>query len=268
MKTCEEYRELFDAYIARELNRMERMELEAHVDQCSECAKLLSEQEILFGEELYTMPESVSKSVMEKVNASMVGDLFTTEEDRESIEMAVRRKMRKRDGIKSFVIVAVVVLFAVGYYFLEDYMLGKNEALRDDKGMLEESTEETVIENESVSGGNGVNLSESDLLTNLRTALVSADNLTVKFGASNVIIYEKFEIEYLTDYIVSCPVTPIEGRVTYKSIGSIKSQPDSGMNIQITDNHRIILTVGSQIYEIQTEREDLLYAFEGVGILS
>ena len=266
MKTCEEYRELFDAYIARELTRMERMELEAHVEQCPECAKLLGEQEKLFGEEIYTMPKSVSEAVMEKVNASVVGDMFTTVEERESMEIAVRRKMRKRDGIKSWILIAIVLLFAVGYYFLQDYMLGKNAALGGSAADTA-ATEETVSEDSVVSNGN-IQGDNAAVLSKLRESLVGADNLTVKFGTTKAVLFEKFDIEYLADYIVSCPCEALEGRVTYKSVGSIKADPDNGMNIQITDGHKIIFTYDEQIFEVQTAREDLLYTFEGVGILS
>lgn len=272
MRTCEEYRELFDAYVAKELPRLERMELEAHIEQCPECADLLSEEEKLFGEELYTMPSSVSEAVMEKVNASQVGDLFTSEEERESMEMAVRRKMRKRDGIKSWILIAVVILFAVGYYFLEDYMLGKNSALKDmdsapkEEAVMEES-EEVVLEEDGVEENKGSATAGKTVLTSFRESLVNSDNITVKFGTTKVVLFEKFKMEYLADYIVSCPFEELQGRVTYKSIGSIKTDPDNGMNIQITDSHKIIFSMDNAIYEVHTEREDLLYTFEGVGIL-
>ena len=265
MRTCEEYRELFDAYIARELPRTERMELEVHIEQCPECSKLLSEEEKLFGEDIYTMPASVSEAVMEKVNASAIGDLFTNEEERESMEIAVRKQLRKRDAIKSWVLIAIVIGFAVGYYFLQDYMLAKNPSL----GSMDAAPKEEAAMEESVTEDNkGSAVVGDNVLSDLREYLVNADNLTVKFGTTKAIIYEHFEIEYLADYIVSCPYEKIEGRVNYKSIGSISPDPDYGINLQITDTHKIILTAGSDIYEIQTEREDLLYALEGVGILS
>ena len=270
MRTCEEYRELFDAYIARELPRTERMELEVHIEQCPECSKLLSEEEKLFGEDIYTMPASVSEAVMEKVNASAIGDLFTNEEERESMEIAVRKQLRKRDAIKSWVLIAIVIGFAVGYYFLQDYMLAKNPSLGGmDAAPKEEAVmEESAVEDAVTEENKGSAAPVTDVLAKLREYLVNADNLTIKFGTTKAIIYEHFEIEYLADYIVSCPYEKIEGRVNYKSIGSITPEPDYGINLQITDTHKIILTAGSDIYEIQTEREDLLYALEGVGILS
>ncbi len=265
MRTCEEYRLLFDDYLDRELTRMERMELEAHIEQCEECRNLFNEYEKLYSEDMYVMPESVCEKVMERVKASVADDMFTGEENKEEVEFAVRKKLRKRDGIKAWGLIAAVLVMAIGYYFLEDWVLGKKttEEAAPESVQGEKYGEYNGSVAEDASGTKG-----SDVMLSLRNSLANADSLTVKFGTSKVVLYEKFEIEYLADYITSCLCTPIEGRVDYKSVGSIKTEPDNRMNINITDEHKIVFTLNSQIYEIETDRDGLLYAFEGVGLLS
>ncbi len=267
MKTCDEIRELLDAYWDFELTRLERMEVEAHIEQCPDCAKLLKDYEKLFEKTEYIMPQSVAAGVMEQVNNAEAGDLFNEPVDKEA-DYAMRKRINKREGIKAWGLIAVVLLFAVGYYFLEDYMTSKTGVVKDE-AVTEESVQdnaEDVNQNLGAAPGESTLDKNSSVLNVLRESLKTSDSLTVKFGSSKVVLYEQFDLDYVSDYIASNPCEKVEGRVDYKSIGNIKTKPDNKMNIQITDTHSIVFTYNEEIYEIQCEREELLHVFQGVGI--
>lgn len=69
MKSCEEYRELISAYYDYELDRTTRMEVEAHVESCAQCAEVFRQYGEICPLDKGAMPSSVVQPVMERINA-------------------------------------------------------------------------------------------------------------------------------------------------------------------------------------------------------
>lgn len=69
LKSCEEYRELISAYYDYELDRTTRMEVEAHVESCAQCAEVFRQYGEICPLDKGAMPSSVVQPVMERINA-------------------------------------------------------------------------------------------------------------------------------------------------------------------------------------------------------
>ena len=72
MKSCEEYRELISAYYDFELDRATRMEVEAHVESCAQCAEVFRQYGEICGPlDTGAMPSSVAQPVMERITSAV-----------------------------------------------------------------------------------------------------------------------------------------------------------------------------------------------------
>lgn len=271
MKSCNEYRELFDAYIDRELDRMERMELEAHCEECPECAKELSQLQKLFEDDVFVMPHSVSESVMERVKASSGVDFFTGEDTSEAQRIAALKKAKKREGMKAWgIIAACFILLISGSIFTRfqknKYAKNKEEAVME-MAPEEAMDEEGTIGNENTNASVSIAATEADALQEVYDAIYLADRLEVKFVTSKVSLYERFYIEYFADYLAKNECVKLDGiKMTDRSIGYIKTDPEDGLDMMITDKHKIVFSFKDTLYVIDTDSDELLYALEGLGL--
>ncbi len=259
MKSCNEYRELFDEYIDRELGRMERMELEVHCEECPECAKELSLLTKLFDNEEYVMPYSVSDKVMDRVKQSTSVDFFTGTDTSEEQKLAAAKKAKRKEGMKAWgIIAACFILLITGSIFTR---FQKNKYAKDHN-----IENETVMDTEE-SKANTVVATESEARQKLYDAVYLADRLEVKFLTSKVALYERFYIEYFSRFISENDCVRLDGiKMTDRSVGYIKTDPSDGLDIVITDKHKIVFNCGGTLYQLETDSDDLLYALEGLGL--
>ena len=262
MKTCKEYREMFDAYIDRELLRIDRMELEAHCEECPECARELSELQKLFDNEVYAMPHSVSDKIMDRVKASTSVDFFTGEDQSEEQKLAAAKKAKKKEGMKAWgIIAACFVLFITGSIFTKIQKKNYEKQHGLDKAQTE-TVEDASNENAPI-----ISLTGNEARQKLYDAIYLADRLEVKFLTSKVSLYERFYIEYFSRYVSENDCVRLDGiKLTDRSIGYIKTDPEDGLDIIITDKHKIVFNYAGTIYQLETDSDELLYALEGLGL--
>lgn len=271
MKSCEEYKELLDLYIDRELGRMERMEVEAHLEECPDCQKEYETLLKIFNTENYEMPESVCDKVMERVRESSNDDFFTGVEKTEEQRIAALKRANRKAGFKAWGIIAACAVLGVTNIVFGRVMKNRNAASTDTAEVtVEETAEEAQDYDYSADYSETVErngLSEEDAALNaLYDTLYGADRMEVKLGSAKVAYYERFYIEYLSDYLKSNECVKVSGKLTSKSIGYIKTEPEDGMNILITDAHTVIFTDQGTLYEVQTDSAELLNALEGLGL--
>lgn len=271
LKSCEEYREMINSYIDFELTRTERMEVEAHMEECSKCAAYCQHLEKLFGEQYTPMPHSVAGAVMNKIHTEI-----DSNEDPFAGPEKIKRIAKKKQWSKNFktwgaiaaVCVLVLTTSIVGYLMGNDnstdvalssaaYATADKDATGTaSENALGQSSDGTVVSTE-----NGEIANYSAVLV---SAIREADSIVVKFGANQTEVTDNALIEEFAAYLEALPCAIIND-TAQGHLGYIKTNPDCGLEIYITENHTIVFDDGIDIIELTAERDSFLDMLDKLG---
>ncbi len=246
---CDRYRLKLQAYLDNELMRMERMEVEAHLEECDCCTRIYEQMEMLLpGNFFIEMPGSVAQTAVLRIQEEVddENDAFAPETKRERMT----KKLEKNKNLYTWIIVLSVLLFGL-FSWLFSLVSGNQLANLSSSGM--QSGESSVITD------------AGDFAQTLAQSLQKADAVFVQFGISRVGVTEKPMILMFADYIATQPSAEYQGTVA-DSLGTITMEPTSGYIITITSTHRLLVDDGQTIWEIQTTRNELLDVLHVLGV--
>ncbi len=246
---CDKYRLKLQAYLDNELMRMERMEVEAHLEECDRCIKIYEQMEMLFpGNFFVEMPESVVQTVVLRVQEEVddENDAFASETKRERMA----KKLEKNKNIYTWIIVLSVLLFGLFSWLFS---------------LISENRLAALSSSNMQSGGSSEITDAGEFSLTLAQTLQKANAVFVQFGVRRVGVTERPMILMFADYIAMQPSVEYQGTVA-DSLGSITMEPASSYTITITSSHRLLVDDGQTIWEIQTTRNELLDVLHVLGV--
>ncbi len=246
---CDKYRLKLQAYLDNELMRMERMEVEAHLEECDCCIKIYEQVErLLPGNFFIEMPGSVAQTAVLRIQEEVddENDAFAPETKRE--QMA--KKLEKNKNLYTWIIVLSVLLFGLFSWLFS---------------LISENRLAALSSSNLQSGESSVITDAGEFSQALAQALQKADAVFVQFGVSRVGVTEKPMILMFADYIAMQPSVEYRGTVA-DSLGTITMNPASAYTITITSSHRLLVDDGQTIWEIQTTRNELLDVLHVLGV--
>lgn len=247
---CDKYRPKLQEYLDNELMRMERMEVEVHLEECEECAKVYEEMERLFPANIFVeMPGSVAQPVVLRIQEEMddENDTFATESKRE----LMTKNLEKNKNLYTWILVLSVLLFGV-LSWVFSLISGNQLAAMSSSG--------------AQSGASSQITDAGEFSQALAQSLQHADAVFVQFGVNRVGVTEKPMILMFADYIAKQPSVEYQGVAATGSLGTITVEPTSAYMITITSTHHLLVDDGQQIWEIQTNRDELLEILHTLGI--
>lgn len=247
---CGSYRHKMQAYIDNELMRMERMEVEAHMEECDECVGFYDAAMPMFFEPLF---EEMPASVADSVTARIQEDICEENEDisRESKREMLNKKLEKNKNLYVWILVGSVLLFsAFSWLFSQTF---HTRPPLDTGSDLSSDISSPTYEGDTFS-------------LHVAQALQSANAMTVQFGVSRIGVNQKAMIMMFADYIAQQPSEEYHGTSVSHEIGSIYTQPSLPYTITITSSHHLLVDDGQTIWEIQTKRDELLNMIHKLGI--
>ncbi len=246
---CDKYRLKLQAYLDNELMRVERMEVEAHLEECDCCIKIYEQMEMLLpGNFFIEMPDSVAQTAVLRIQEEVddENDAFAPETKRE--QMA--KKLEKNKNLYTWIIVLSVLLFGVFSWLFS---------------LISENRLAALSSSDLQSGESSVIADSGEFSQTLAQSLQKADAVFVQFGISRVGVTEKPMILMFADYIATQPSAEYQGTVA-DSLGTITMEPASAYTITITASHRLLVDDGQTIWEIQTTRNELLDVLHVLGV--
>ena len=245
-RSCEKYRVMMSCYIDNELSRAERMGFEAHVESCSACLPWYEAIQPLVPEPTYeVLPESVEAAVFERLQ-----ETFEEDQDEQPTEK-LEEKLAKRQGLRIWVLVGGVLLFGLFSWL---FSLGYGTHLSQESGGAGVSSP-------------AIEVSDPDEFSlSLAQEIKQAHAVFVNFGMNRASMTEKTFILKLADYIAAQPAQEYKGPVNAGNLGSISANPKLSCTITVTSQHKLLVDTGDKIWELQTNREELLDVLKELGI--
>ena len=243
---CDEYRRMMGYYLDNEMSRAERMAFEAHVESCSACLAWYEAISPLVPEPTYEeMPESVEAAVFERLQE-------TFEEDQE--EKPVERledKLAKKQSLRIWLLVGGVLLFSLFSWL---FSLGYGTHLSQESGGAGVSSPAVEVTD------------PDEFSLSLAQEIKQSYAVFVNFGMKRASMTEKAFIIKLADYIAAQPAQEYKGPVNAGNLGAISANPKLSCTITITSQHHLLVDTGDKIWELQTNRDQLLEVLKELGI--
>ncbi len=246
---CDTYRLKLQAYLDNELLRMERMEVEAHLEECDCCIKIYEQMEALLpGNFFIEMPDSVEQTAVLRIQeeVDVENDAFVPETKRE--QMA--KKLEKNKNLYTWIIVLSVLLFGVFSWLFS---------------LISENRLAALSSPDIQSGESSVITDAGEFSLTLAQTLQESSAVFVQFGVNRVGVTEKTMILMFADYIAAQPSAEYQGTVA-DSLGTITMEPTSVYTITITSAHRLLVDDGQTVWELQTTRNELLDVLHVLGV--
>ncbi len=248
-RCCGPYRQKLQAYADNELMRMERMEVEVHLEGCQDCVKFYEDIEQLFpGNFFAEMSGSVSPTVVSRIQEEFDDE---GESPAESKRESMTKRLEKNKNLYTWVIVLCVLLFSACSW-LFSFVAGDRLA--------------TDSHPDTSSGASSQITDGSEFSQILARSVREANAVFVQFGVNRVGVTEKPMILMFADYIAEQPSVEYQGMIAADRLGHITFEPKSNYTITITSTHHLLVDDGQQVWEIQTTRDELLNIFHILGL--
>ena len=243
---CKEYRKALQLYMDQELMRIERMEIEAHLEECEACIKAYEQLLRLYDKgEYIEIPHSVSEKVIERVLEEAEDDstAFAVKE-----QVSFWERVEKDKNLKTWVVVAsLLVLTLVSWFFT---MLSEGRLLNDS----------SIPQNGSEIVGTGEEYSAQ-----LAQIVNRANAMILEFRGNRSGINEKAFIMTFANYLskqfaAECPAMP-----DTPILGTITLSPDSGFLFTVTQDYRLFVDDGTRIMQLHTTQDALIGMLDILG---
>lgn len=244
---CEKYWQMMPYYQDNELSRAERMDFEMHVENCSNCMERYEALQGVIPEPIYeTIPESVEAVVLDRLQEIL-------EEDQEdtATKESLDDKLAKKQNLRIWLMVGAVLVFGLFSWL---FSLGYGTHLSQESsgaGVSSPAIEVTDPDEFSLS---------------LAQEIKQSYAVFVNFGMKRASMTEKAFIIKLADYIAAQPAQEYKGPVNAGNLGTISANPKLSCTITITSQHRLLVDTGDKIWELQTNRDELLDVLKELGI--
>ena len=270
MKSCEEYRELISAYYDYELDRTTRMEVEAHVESCAQCAEVFRQYGEICPLDKGAMPSSVVQPVMERINAY---ETETDPFDKQGGEGARKQHKPMSKTTKTWLTIAACLLLLVTSVLFNQGPVSEYQMYQDSAGFDEAASSSMTSAGSAMEDGHGAAendvasasssaASTSSAAQPLLAALTDAQQVRVSLMDTDIIITDSESIAQLRQFLESQPAQVVADVSKADEIGTIELVPDAGLDVSITEDYRIVYTDGAQSYSIQPDAaalEDALH---------
>lgn len=287
MRSCEEYRELISAYFDYELDRATRMEVEAHVETCAECAEVFRQyRSMCEAPHAAEQPESVVPKVMERINEALdKGDPFGKPD-------AAPRQARRASKPLSKTAKTWLTIAACMFLLLTSVLFNQGPVTEQQMMDMAESGKESyesVAQTSSADAGadneaqESVSKSETQATTQERVegtsisdaadgeteesalfaALDGAQRLRVEIGGEQAAELDAAGIARLSAYLKERPAEAADAAAE-RTIGEIELTPDAGIKISVTEQWDLLCSDGETDTLIRLEKsgeDDFLSIF-------
>ena len=265
LKSCEEYRELISAYYDFELDRATRMEVEAHVESCAQCAEVFRQYGEICGPlDTGAMPSSVAQPVMERITSAVSeSDPF----DKQGGEKSGRQSRPLSRTAKSWLTVAACLLLLITSVLfnqgpVSEYQIyesaGMDQAMSsasfsDNGEQFEDGYAESKAEPESSASGSVSASAAQPLLA----ALENARQVRIKLDGADITVTDPASIEQLRLFLEEQPADAEADVSAADTVDTVELVPDAGLEISITADYTIVCKDGEQTVSIAPEKAAL-----------
>ena len=258
MRNCEEYRNMIDAYADDALSRMERMEVEAHCEECPACAAFLEETVRLFSlPAYYPMPRSVENDVMAKVHeaSSAEEDAFADEKKRR----ARLADLEKKRSLRTWGAIAAVLVLALG-----GWLVTRLGAMR--RPVVPAASVSTPTAYEEAQGKQSDPGIRQDTPADLLAACVRYSSaVNIRFGARRTGLSQQTYKDRLADFIRTQKTEPASDQ-SLSSLGEIECEPALDAPLIITSSYTLLWGEGEDAVEFLCEKEELITLLAELGL--
>ena len=244
---CETYRQMMPYYLDNEMGRAERMGFEVHAESCEGCLHWYEALAANLPEPMFeVIPESVTPVVLERLQ-----ETFDEDTEEETPKERLEDKLQKKQSLRIWILVAGVLLFSL-FSWLFSLGYGTHLSQESSGGGVIGSTNEVTDPDE--------------FSLSLAQEIKQAFSLQVTFGMNRVTMTEKAFILKFADYVAAQPAQEYNGPANAGNLGSISANPKLSCTITITAQHHLLVDTGGKIWELQTDREELLDVLKELGV--